>query len=99
LAIIVTLIYISISASSLIFKKINGKQIEKVQTYSYTWVPSLAIKSFVIATIISAIVYFSTNSIDITISIYAFSIACILAGIIRTALIESRVKRRGGKKI
>lgn len=99
LSVVAVLIFLMCVVLRLLYETFSGKPIQWSQKYSFKWLPKFAIVSLTIATSISVVVYWSTTSIEVTISIYAFMMACIVAGLIRSSLQEYQIKRRGGEEI
>ena len=76
----------------------SGEKICLKRTYSFKWVAKFLVTAWCIASLITAFIYMKTDSYEVALTLYAFMIACIVAGILRVALIEYQAKRRGAKK-
>ena len=99
LAVIALTLFLVFAMFQLVYMKLTGKPIQWVQTYSLKWIPKFAIQSTLVAVAISGAIYWSTESTDAAVSIFVFMMACIIAGLIKSAQIETHIKRRGGKKV
>jgi hypothetical protein len=97
-AIVGALSFLLFQMIRLLFKWINGEKIYSKNTYSFKWIPrSLAI-AVIIATVLAIFIYWQSGSLEVTITLYIFFMACIIAGVIRTTQIEFQAKRRGAIK-
>jgi hypothetical protein len=97
IGIIIALVVLAWAVFSIVLSKLRGEKIRFIQTYSFNWVGKTALWCLLIASAISIVIYFSTGSADVAISIYVFIIACATVGILKSLLFEYHIKRRGGK--
>lgn len=77
---------------------LQGKEIPVVKTFSYKRVYLTCIKFVFFAIIISLLIYFVTQSAEVTLSLFALMIACIFYSFVMNVLWEYQTKRRGGTK-
>ena len=98
-AILITLLFASIAFAIIVESKIRAGKIKRADTYSYKGVIIMGIRSIFIAIIISLLVYLFSNSIEVTISLCIFFLACIISGCLYGLFFGYQIKRRGGRKV
>jgi hypothetical protein len=86
--------FLTIQIIKLAIQWINGEKIKIVDTYSFKWIPKLLASSILISTFLAIYIYWQTKSTEVAFTLYIFMLACIMAGIIRTAHLEYQTKRR-----
>ena len=78
-------------------QKKRGK-FKDVDTYSYHSLAKIYIKLFAFILIGCIFIYAFSKSIELTIGLGVFLIACMVASFINLLLSEYQIKRKGGKK-
>ena len=99
LVIIGSIVFLFIYVPFFISKKfINGERFDTKKTYSYKQPLKFSFFALIIFSIISALIYFETESFELALSFFVFFIACIMSGLLKTLHGESHLKRRGAIK-
>lgn len=96
--ILLLLIYLSIISFKLFTIWIRGEFTVKVRNYSYKRVVRISLISVVIASGLSLYIYYETGSTEVSLTLFIFFLACILAGTIKSLQMEEHAKSRGGIK-
>ena len=78
-------------------QKRRGK-LKDLDTYSYRSLAKIYIKLFGFILIGCMLIYAFSKSIELTIGLGVFLIACVLASFINLLLSEYQIKRKGGKR-
>jgi hypothetical protein len=83
----------------IVFSKLRGDEVQTSKIYSFRLVGKTACWFLLISSALSGVIYISTESFDVAISVWAFLIACTFAGLLQSLLLEYHAKRRGAKKL
>jgi len=97
--VICALLFLLFQLIKLFFMRLTGEKIKIKDTYSFKWIPKLLLNSLLIASLLAVFIYWQTESLEISVSLYVLFVSCIFAGVIRSALTEYQAKRRGAQKI
>ena len=77
---------------------IRKGNIKEVKTYSYKTVILTGARIFVFVLIICISIYIYLNDLELALTIGIIALVFIIAGCLRSLLIEKRIKERGGHK-
>jgi hypothetical protein len=75
--------------------RLEADRLENAKTYTYPKVIRIFALFAAVSTIVSSIIYLESGSGELAVFVYAFLIACTIAGMIRTLSMASHVKNRG----
>lgn len=94
-SIILLFVYFPIYA---IVKYFKCEKLEPRKTYSYSKVIKTFILFVIILLSVAVIIYFETNSLELSLSFGVFFMACAIAGLIRSMQLEGFSKDSGAAK-
>ena len=94
-SIILLFVYLPIKVA--VYKS-KGEKYNSRRTYSYCKVTKMFILIAIILSSVAGIIYFETNSLELSLTFGVFFMACAIAGLIRGLQLESFAKRRGAVK-
>ena len=96
---IIILVIITVGFIVTIEFLIRKGTLKRADTYSYKPVINTSLRAFYIVVIICLLVYFFSNSFEVTISLGSFLLFCIIAGCLKGLLLEYQIKQRGGRQV
>lgn len=96
---VLSFLYLFIFVPYYIIRQIRSGKVKPPTSYSYKAVFKIFFQAILIVTLISLLIFYFSESIEVTICLGLFFSACVFAGAVKQLFIEKVKKDRGLKRV